>query len=57
MSHADRPLKRITININASDYEWLIGYYGEYQVQIRHIIAMFVIEKKRSLEGIEDEYD
>ena len=54
MTYADRPLKRITININASDYDWLTSYYGEYQIQIRHIIAMFVIGKKRELE---DEHD
>lgn len=54
MSFASRPIRRITINIYESDYEWLSEHYPEYQVQIRHIIAMFVIGRKRELE--DDEY-
>ena len=55
MTVADKPLKRITTNIYKADYEWLTNYYGSgYQVQIRHIIAMYVIEKRRRPD---DEYD
>ena len=50
MQVSEEPLKKVTLNLNASDVDWLKKYYGwGYSEEVRRVIRTFVNQKKLSL--------
>ena len=41
VNQAEEPLKRVTLNLFESDYEWFVNRYEHYQDAIRRAVRLY----------------